>query len=78
MVSDQGYSPIIDVNQQKAFKQGGESKPYKIYKNYVMGNTSDKNSEKIYDKLNRMHYREAKQAGMDVPNYIMTYLSGNS
>ena len=23
MVSDQGYSPIIDVNQQKAFKEGG-------------------------------------------------------
>ena len=59
-------------------QKGGESKPYKIYKNYVMGNTSDKNSEKIYDKLNRIHYREAKQAGMDVPNYIMTYLSGNS
>tara|TARA_R110001599_G_scaffold320144_3_gene530113 strand:- start:4162 stop:8124 length:3963 start_codon:yes stop_codon:yes gene_type:complete len=74
-----GNNGMFDMTNPNIYKKdGGESKPYKIYKNYVMGNTSDKNSEKIYDKLNRMHYREAKQAGMDVPNYIMTYLSGNS
>ena len=49
-----------------------------MYKDYINGNATDKNSEMVYDKLNRIHYKDAKQAGMGVPNYIMSYLVGNS
>ena len=31
-----------------------------------------------YDRLNRRYYNSAKQAGMSIPNYIMTYIVGNS
>ena len=54
-------------------KSGGE---YSVFKDYVNGkynNTKHENhAEKIYDKLNRIHYREAKEAGMSPANFIMT------
>ena len=34
--------------------------------------------QKIYDKLNRRHYKNAKRFGMSAPNYIMTHLLKNS
>jgi len=67
-----------DKNGGESFKAGGEKQIYKVYSDYITGNTQHKNGEKVYDKLNRMHYKDAKQAGMSVPNYIMTYLAGNS
>ena len=69
------YKSIRDLYFKRS---GGESKIYKVYKDYINGNATDKNSEMVYDKLNRIHYKDAKQAGMGVPNYIMSYLVGNS
>lgn len=55
---------------------GGETNQLKIYKDYVHGvydgTEMEKSAEKIYDKLNRVYYKEAKKQGMRVPNYIMT------
>ena len=42
------------------------------------GTGNEKRAKDIYDKLNRMYYREAKSAGMSMPNYVMTYIIGNS
>lgn len=46
------------------------------YKNYLEGvynNTDDEEiGQKIYDKLNRVYYRQAKENNMSAPNYIMT------
>jgi len=61
------------------YKSGGE---YNIFQDYVTGNYDNtdnkKQAEKIYDKLNRIHYKEAKEAGMSPANYIMTNLMGHS
>jgi hypothetical protein len=34
----------------------------------------EESGKKIYDKLNRVYYKEAKQNGTSVPNYIMSNL----
>ena len=63
----------VEGNKQK---EGGQIDSYKVYKDYVNGaydNTDElATAEAIYDKLNRIHYKEAKESGMSVPNYIMT------
>jgi hypothetical protein len=55
---------------------GGETDQLKIYKDYVYGvydgTEMQSKAEKIYDKLNRVYYKEAKQSGTTVPNYILT------
>ena len=33
---------------------------------------------KIFDKLNRVHYKDAKKLGMTPTNYMMTYVIPNS
>ena len=58
-------------------KDGGQHLDgYKIYKDFVNGaydNTDDYvSAEAIYDKLNRIHYEDAKNANMSPANYIMT------
>jgi len=63
-------------------KFGGDVDLKRIYKNFLDGTYDGTGNEKrakdIYDKLNRMYYREAKSAGMSMPNYVMTYVIGNS
>ena len=55
---------------------GGETDQLKIYKDYVYGvydgTEMQSKAEKIYDKLNRVYYKEAKQSGTTVPNYILS------
>lgn len=55
---------------------GGEI--LKVYADYINGVLDDtpmyKKGGRIYDKLNRIYYKDAKKAGMSSPNYIMTYL----
>ncbi len=55
---------------------GGETDELKIYKDYVYGvydgTEMQSKAEKIYDKLNRVYYKEAKQSGTTVPNYILS------
>lgn len=63
-------------------KFGGDVDLKRIYKNFLDGiydgTGNEKRAKDIYDKLNRMYYREAKSAGMSMPNYVMTYIIGNS
>ena len=59
-------------------KNGGEFNKFETYKNYVKGNYKNTPEEKfgkqIYDKLNRVYYKQAKNANTTVPNYIMTQI----
>jgi len=65
-------------NGYATFEKGGEFTLYDIYKKYVMGGATDEVSKDIYDKLNRVHYKDAKGVGMSVPNYILTYVMKSS
>jgi len=51
-----------------------------IYRSYIEGiydGTEDEVlAEQVYDKLNRLYYKEAKQQGMSVANYIMSNIKG--
>ena len=62
-----------------AMSKGGE---YKVFSDYIYGvydNTpQEKEAQKIYDKLNRVHYKDAKKAGTTVPNYILSVLMNTS
>ena len=53
-----------------------------MYKNYINGvydgTEREAAAEKIYDKLNRVYYRESKNLGMSAPNYIMTNIINRS
>ena len=59
--------------------KGGE---YGVYNNYVNGdynNTSrEKEASDLYDKLNRIHYKDAKSLGMSPANYILTHVIGKA
>ncbi len=58
---------------QKA--DGGELEQYKKYINGEYENTPEEmEAKRIYDKLNRVYYKAAKDAGMSAPNYIMSTL----
>lgn len=64
-------------NLDQWFKNGGESDfVNNIYSDYMDGVYDDtpleENARKVYDKLNNMYYRLAKESGMTPPNYIMT------
>ena len=61
------------------YKIGGEKKKLQMYKDYMDGIYDGTNEEakakSIYDKLNRKHYKDAKELGnMSPPNYILTHL----
>tara|TARA_R110000765_G_scaffold44935_5_gene92915 strand:+ start:497 stop:4789 length:4293 start_codon:yes stop_codon:yes gene_type:complete len=66
------------------FKQQGgsiDNKQFEIYQNYINGvfdEVSEQEAEKVYDKLNRMYYAEAKEKGMAPANYIMTHIIGSN
>lgn len=60
-------------------KTGGlvdQEASFKIYKSYIngdyMGTPKENWAKQTYDRLNRIYYKDAKDAGMSVPNYIMT------
>ena len=61
-------------------QKGGEIDNLTIYKNYIDGvydNTpEEKQAQKVYDKLNRLHYRDAKAKQMTPANYVLTYITG--
>ncbi len=68
---------FLTFDQFDTMKQGGEmDNNLQIYKDYIDGvydgTVMQKPATKLYDKLNRKYYREAKNANMNVPNYIMT------
>lgn len=57
-------------------EDGGEISDLEMYKNYVYGKYDgtemETKAKKLYDKLNRVYYKEAKQQGTPVPNYIIS------
>lgn len=67
---NKGREYILDPR----FKQQGGSttNPYTIYMNYINGLDDSETAKNIFDKLNRMHYKDAKEQGMGVANYIAT------
>jgi len=72
-------TPTLGVDYQtKKLKKGGGIEKYTMYKDYVNGiYTGDKKesiAQKNYDRLNRLHYREAKTNQMTPANYILSYL----
>ena len=70
--------PSMKVGGEMGKKQNKKTDKLQVYKDYINGvydNTDDITfAEKVYDKLNRMHYKDAKKLGMHVPNYIMTHI----
>lgn len=68
------YKTGGNINQPKY--QTGNEIAFDIYKKYINGeymNTDKENwAKQTYDRLNRIYYKDAKNAGMSVPNYIMT------
>ena len=70
--------PSMKVGGEMSKKQNKKTDKLQVYKDYINGvydNTDDITfAEKVYDKLNRMHYKDAKKLGMHVPNYIMTHI----
>ena len=77
---NKGKEYILDPR----FKQKGGSikNEETIYKDYINGDykTSEEEllGQKVYDKLNRVYYRDAKKSNMSTANYIMTHILGNS
>jgi len=77
-----GDDMIDDSTLGLAQNGGSTSNLHTIYKHYINGNYKTKQEEivgqKVYDKLNRVYYRDAKAMNMSPANYIMTYVTGNS
>ena len=59
------------------YDKGGEINELEMYRNYVEGvynNTKiEKKAEKLYDKYNRIYYKDAKALNMSPANYILTH-----
>jgi hypothetical protein len=76
-VADAGSN--LNNQPPRILAKGGE---YGIYKNYIEGLYDDTDkiqfAEHVYDKLNRRHYKQAKNAAMAAPNFIMTNIIKNS
>ena len=66
------------IDNKINYKKGGELNPLTIYSNYINGNYDNTELEnkaiKIYDKLNRIHYKDAKALGMSPANYILSHV----
>ena len=57
-------------------EDGGEISDLEMYKNYVYGKYDgtemETKAKKLYDKLNRVYYKKAKEMNMRVPNFILS------
>tara|TARA_R110000796_G_scaffold185_7_gene754 strand:+ start:7836 stop:13556 length:5721 start_codon:yes stop_codon:yes gene_type:complete len=83
---EEEYKQAIENKNNKKYldlyglKKGGEIDTFAMYKNYVNGDYNgtkqEKKASKIYDKLNRIYYRDAKAMNMAPANYILTYVTG--
>jgi hypothetical protein len=65
-------SKVSDSKLRYAQKGGSSTNPYTIYMNYINGIDDSDAAKNIFDKLNRIHYKDAKERGMGVANYIAT------
>lgn len=66
------YKPL----QEKQY--GGETEMLSMYSNYINGifdgTDMEQAGKNIYDKLNRIYYKDAKKMEMSSPNYILTHI----
>ena len=57
-------------------EDGAEISDLEMYKNYVYGKYDgtemETKAKKLYDKLNRVYYKKAKEMNMRVPNFILS------
>ena len=56
-----GGSDVLDINK-------------KVYKAYFNKEVKGEKAKKIYDKLNRVYYKDAKAKNMSPSNYILTHV----
>ena len=68
--NNKGKEYILDPRFKQ--KGGSSTNPYTVYMNYINGIDDSDAAKNIFDKLNRMHYKDAKERGMGVANYIAT------
>ena len=73
-------SRYLQFEQLDRLEKGGEIENNIMYKNYINGvyegSKMQSKAEKVYDKLNRLHYRDAKAKQMTPANYVLTYITG--
>jgi hypothetical protein len=71
---------IVGASAASQYQKGGEIDTFTMYKNYVNGDydgtKQEKKASEIYDKLNRVYYRDAKAINMTPANYILTHVTG--
>jgi hypothetical protein len=58
------------------YQEGGEIDEFEMYKNYIDGKYDgtdmEEKASKVYDKLNRVYYKQGKESGTTIPNYILS------
>ena len=58
------------------YQDGGEIDEFEMYKNYIDGKYDgtdmEEKASKVYDKLNRVYYKQGKESGTTIPNYILS------
>ena len=73
-------SAYLDFEQLGVLNKGGEIENHIMYKNYIngiyKGSKMQSKAEKVYDKLNRLHYRDAKAKQMTPANYVLSEIIG--
>jgi hypothetical protein len=73
-------SRYLNFEQKDVMKKGGEIENHIMYKNYIdgvyNGNKMEVTAGKVYDKLNRLHYKDAKAMNMTPANYVLTHIVG--
>lgn len=73
-------SAYLDFEQLGVLNKGGEIENHIMYKNYINGiyegSKMQSKAEKVYDKLNRLHYRDAKAKQMTPANYVLSEIIG--
>tara|TARA_R110000765_G_scaffold133200_1_gene231908 strand:+ start:195 stop:4109 length:3915 start_codon:yes stop_codon:yes gene_type:complete len=71
-------SKYLDFEQYDVMKVGGEVENNTMYKSFIAGayegSKMKKKGQAIFDKLNRIYYKDAKAAGMSAPNYVMSHI----
>lgn len=70
---------VVEQPQEQMQNNNVENQYLEIYKKYVSGELAgdeELEGKKIFDKLNRVYYAEAKKLNMKPTNYIMTNIIG--
>lgn len=77
--STETMQEVVEQPQEQTQNNNVENQYLEIYKKYVSGELvgdEELEGKKIFDKLNRVYYAEAKKLNMKPANYIMTNIIG--